>query len=136
MNIKDTNILKTFEKNLSELMTRKKVSQTDLANKLGISSANIHRYLSGKVEPKITAIDKIARAMDIEAHELLLPNQPKETPTITTLSKLIEKQSKLLDGNEELLELWNKLNEQHKEVLIAQIRNFAQVDDLKKDKKA
>lgn len=110
------------------------MSQTELATSMGLRPGNINRYVTGSVEPKISALEKIAKELNVEPHTLIMPDTPKESPTVSSLSKLVEQQSKMLDGNEELLELWNKIDHDTKGVLMKQIRNFAQKEKAKKAK--
>lgn len=130
----NTKILELFSKNLEFQMVKKGYSQTTLANLMGQKPGVISRYISGKVEPKISAVARMAEELEIEPYVLLLPDQPKESPTVSTLSKLVESQSKLLDGNERLLEIWSRLDEGHKSVIMDQMIRL--VGHAEKSKKA
>lgn len=50
---------------LNEAMNRKGYKQVDLSKETGISTGMISSYLSGKFEPKNTAISKLATVLDV-----------------------------------------------------------------------
>lgn len=52
-------------KSLAELRGEKKMSQRDLARKLGVSSATIGMYESGKRTPSLKKAILIARLFDV-----------------------------------------------------------------------
>lgn len=123
-----------LRKNLREFLDSRDWSQKKLASEMNHSPTSLNRVFTTDTDFQISMLDKIAEALKIETYELLLPEQPKESPTISSLAKTIEQQATLLDGNEELLELWNKLDEDHKEVLLKQLRNLTQKESQKKSK--
>lgn len=55
---------------IKELRKKKGISQKDLAKKLGTSPQNLAQYESGKRQPKIETLDKIASALSVTRYEL------------------------------------------------------------------
>jgi len=53
-----------FAKNLSYLRTQKKLSQTELAEKMGLSRQSLSNYETGKREPELSYIIKFADFFD------------------------------------------------------------------------
>lgn len=49
----------------------KKMTQQELAQRSGIDAANIRKYESGKQNPKIETIAKIAAALEVQPSELI-----------------------------------------------------------------
>ena len=62
--------------NLSELRKKKNISQEELANALGITQGAVSAYETGRWEPSITTIKKMASILDCTVDELL--KDPKE----------------------------------------------------------
>ncbi len=58
-------------KSLAELRAEKNMSQRDLAEKLGISSAAIGMYESGKRTPPLKKAILIAKLFDIQVENIL-----------------------------------------------------------------
>lgn len=56
---------------LKRIMEERRLTITDVANKTGITNANISRILHGKASPTLETIERIARALEIEPYELL-----------------------------------------------------------------
>lgn len=56
---------------LKEAREAKKMSQTELALKVGVKSNTISMYEAGKREPKIELLKKIARELDISVDKLI-----------------------------------------------------------------
>ena len=57
--------------NLSELRKRNNISQEELANTLGITQGAVSAYETGRWEPSITTIKKMASILDCTVDELL-----------------------------------------------------------------
>lgn len=94
---------------IKELRKRKGITQKELAEELNITDSAITRYESGKREPNIDMINKIAAALGVSINELLLDSvvnlsdmtkEDKENyidliieyPEFKSLIELIEKQ--------------------------------------------
>lgn len=122
-----------LRKNIKDLLDLKEMTQRDLAKKTGQSPTSLNRLFTTETDFRISILDRFGKALNMEPYQFLLPTVPKETPTITGLLKTIEKQAVMLDGNEELLEAWNQLDEIQKEILLNQIK--MQVPQNEKNKK-
>ena len=61
----------SFGENLIRLMKEKNISQKDLANALGISTATLYRYRGNQTEPKPSCLTKIADCLNCSPQQLL-----------------------------------------------------------------
>lgn len=66
---------------LKRIMEERRLSITEVANKTGITNANISRILHGKTSPTLETIERIAKALGIEPYELL-----KDEPDDSSIS--------------------------------------------------
>ena len=62
--------LKSFGNNLRRIRMEKKLSMETLANMAEIELSQIFRIETGKINPKLTTVLKIAKALDISPREL------------------------------------------------------------------
>ena len=69
--ITDEECRQAFATNLVEFMHAQGFNQISLADKTGLSTAVISKYMRGKTTPTITALQKIARALNRAPEELL-----------------------------------------------------------------
>lgn len=56
---------------IKQVRTAKNLSQKEIALKVGIDQAQYSRMESGKVEPTLSSLEKIAGALDVKISELL-----------------------------------------------------------------
>ena len=67
---------------ISNLLEKQNMTQTDLSNKTGITQVSISRYINGTRTPKITTAMTIANALGVSIEELTSQEtetcQPKE----------------------------------------------------------
>ena len=63
--------MKTLGQKLKELRTAVGLTQTELAEKLGISDKSLHRYENEKSKPDFFALSKLATYFDVSADYLL-----------------------------------------------------------------
>ena len=68
--ITDEDCRSAFASNLSEYMRMRGLGQVALAERTGLSSAIISKYLNRKSTPTITSVRKIARALNCHPDEL------------------------------------------------------------------
>lgn len=73
---------------IRKIRIEKGMTQKEIAEKCGINDANIRKYESGRQNPKIDTIEKIAKALDVEISELLFEK-----------SEIIEQLKNLLNTN-------------------------------------
>lgn len=69
--ITDGNCREVFASNLAEAMISKGIGQAILAERTGLSSACISKYLHKKSTPTVTQVEKIARALGCHRDDLL-----------------------------------------------------------------
>lgn len=74
--------------------TNKGLSQKEIALSVGIDQAQYSRIESGKVEPTISSLEKIAEALDIKVVELFNEEKPID---INSYDKSIVDKLRLLD---------------------------------------
>lgn len=65
------NEITNFGKHLREARLRKKMSQGDIAEKLGVHRSYISGLERGKRNPSLLTINKMAKAIGVEPKELL-----------------------------------------------------------------
>lgn len=64
-------IIQDFKWRLKRTMTMRDIGQAQLAEMSGLSQKTISNYLTGKSMPDILKLNKLARALDVDAPELL-----------------------------------------------------------------
>ena len=69
--ITDDDCRKIFSKNLCEVMKMKGFGQPELAERTGLSTAMISKYMRGLATPSITNLEKITYALNCSRDELL-----------------------------------------------------------------
>jgi len=60
-----------FSTRLNELLSKKEITQENLAKNTELSMSSISSYRNGKAEPKITALNKIAKFLNVSTDYLL-----------------------------------------------------------------
>lgn len=60
-----------FSKNLQEIMTIHKITQQELANKIGTTQATVNRWIKGVNEPDLNTLLEICLLLDITPNEIL-----------------------------------------------------------------
>ncbi|HIW87959.1 MAG TPA: helix-turn-helix domain-containing protein [Candidatus Onthomorpha intestinigallinarum] len=60
---------------IKELLSVRRMSQTDLARRLGKSFNTVNLYAANKVQPPIPVLYRIAEILNVDVRELLLPNK-------------------------------------------------------------
>lgn len=84
--------------NLKLYRENKKMTQTEVAEALGIKSATVSKYESGTLEPNIESLKKLAQLFDISIGELL--NEDNfDISKINVLEVLREQKNMKLKGN-------------------------------------
>jgi transcriptional regulator with XRE-family HTH domain len=80
---------KLFAKAIHHFLEMRELSQSDLAEKIGQSPQVINRYANASSDNRISAIDKVADALGIQPHELLIDHQAKpESESIELLEAI------------------------------------------------
>ena len=63
--------LEIFVQRLQEELSKQNISQSSLARKIGLDRSSITHYLSGKVQPSLIVLFRIAEALDVDADYLM-----------------------------------------------------------------
>ena len=92
-----SDIKKQLGQRIKEIRKAKNITQEQLAEKVGIGTANISYIESGKFAPAIENFEKIAQALDVEPYELYMfsPQKSREAAA-KEIYLAIEKDEKLL----------------------------------------
>ena len=97
-------------KRIAELRTELKLSQTELAKKIGVSQQTISKYEQGIREPDIATLIRLAKIFNVSVDYLL------ETPFIDNSSSYI-----LNDEEQELISYYKQLNKTDRRWIMGQI---------------
>lgn len=98
-----SNIKKLLGQRIKELRKSKKITQEELAEKIGIGTSNISYIENGKYAPSIENFEKIAEVLEVEPCELYKFAHHKTTSEIK--SELFT----ALENDEKLLKLMYKI---------------------------
>lgn len=112
------NRVSTTAERLSQALTNANMKQADLSRVTGIDKGSIHHYMTGRYEPKSSAINKMAVALNVSETWLWGFDVPMERKTSST-----DKQE-LTDGEKVWLELYRQLSDDTREVLINVANSF------------
>lgn len=96
-----------FGKNLKKYLAEKGMTQTQLANELGIKQPTINSWINKGINPELEKVIRIAKILDVTLDELVLGRR--------TYNEL---EQKLILVQEELLKYKTKENEQLKNIEI------------------
>ena len=105
--IKDKELCEALGGRLETLMKAKGMTQTRLAEKLGVSNAAVWNFINGACFPNIGTLVKIANALDCSSDYLLgieKHNSAKETIMKQTMLNTWENISDLLKSTSAMME--------------------------------
>lgn len=68
------NAREIFVRNLNELMERRDISQADIIRELGVTSAAVSNWCTGKKYPRIDIMQKIADMLGVGLSDLISEN--------------------------------------------------------------
>ncbi len=97
--------------NLRRLRTARKLSQSELAERAGLSREGYRRIEDGLVEPRVDSLMQIASILEIRVEELLVPVRPLKAVRFRALKRMTSREdllasvSRWLDNYSELEEL-------------------------------
>jgi transcriptional regulator with XRE-family HTH domain len=60
-----------MELKLNDFLSKKGLTQTDLANKLGVSPIYVNRWCNGKVLPSLTYFFEISKILKVKMEDLI-----------------------------------------------------------------
>lgn len=69
---------KAIGRNIKQILTRKGMTQADLAEKVGTTTVSVSRYITGSRIPKATMLQAIANALECDVGMLLIGCQDGE----------------------------------------------------------
>lgn len=69
---------------IKELLKERNMTQKELAQKIGVSTVSLNRYMTGKGNPSVSSLEKIAEALDVEISELFVHRKTGETDSTIT----------------------------------------------------
>lgn len=69
----------SFSETIKELRAKKKITQRDLASRVGISSVQLNRYEKGTMRPRLPILAKLAEVLDVDYS--LLSDSLDNTPS-------------------------------------------------------
>lgn len=105
---KNINVLSNFSQNMKSERMKKKISQKELAELVGISRLTILNYENNKTIPQPDIMNSIALALDTSL-EKLIGNNNKEEPTKPEINTTVEKtESTILSEKDNNIELLNQ----------------------------
>ncbi len=110
--------IKDLSLKVSILLKEKGLTQTKLADRIGITQAALSKILSGKNSIKLTTVQNIAKALDVSAEYLINDKnnknisdnarQKENDVNVNLIIKLVEKNSKLIDEQNKVIEEMKK----------------------------
>lgn len=62
---------------IKELLKERNMTQKELAQKIGISTVSLNRYMTGN--PSVSSLEKVAEALNVEISELFVHRKTVET---------------------------------------------------------
>ena len=92
------------------------MKQAELSLKTGLDKGAVSCYLSGKYEPKVDAVNKMAEALNVNPAWLMGYDVPMERET-TPPDSIV-----LTEGESMLLELFRRVPEEHQQMVLDMIR--------------
>lgn len=121
--------MQKFSANLKKFRKKKKLTQEELATKLGVIRATYWAYEKGTIMPPYEKLEQIADIFDITIDELM-GRKADKTDISSDLSKVIrklEEENQVYDGE--------VLNKQTRELLIASLENSLKLLRIMKGEK-
>lgn len=114
----DWNRVSNTSQRLKEALDNSKMKQAELSRRTGLDKGSIHHYLSGRYEPKSSAINKMAIALNVSEAWLWGYDVPmaREEKTIST------NELPLTDGEKALLDLFNQVPKENQQMVLDMIR--------------
>ncbi len=86
-----------FKSNLRILLEIKSLSQTDLANKMGVTRGNVSKLLNSDTSPNLNTVEQIASALDVPPH-FLFKTLPLADADLDLLENIEEALDKMIEA--------------------------------------
>lgn len=121
--------MKDFSANLKKFRKRKKLTQEELAHKLGIIRATYWSYEKGSIMPPYDKLEQLADIFGITIDELVgrKANETDISHDLENLLSKLEKENQLYKGE--------LLSSQSKELLIASVENSIKLLNIMRGEK-
>lgn len=72
--------MNSFENNLKRLRNRKNLKQEELAELMNVSRQTISGWETGRRQPDLDTLKRLAETLDVDIHVLIYGNEPDEYP--------------------------------------------------------
>ena len=130
----DEKIAKNIGQKIRQLRLDKGLTQKQLGDMCGIADSNIRKYETGRQNPKIDTLEKIAKALDIEITELILDdvltlNLYKQLRCANNYKISITPSNTPL---EQITAAFTKLNEKGQEKAASYVEDLTKIPEYKK----
>lgn len=120
---KNTVTKEIFSKRLRQLMEENGETTYSMADRFGLTSPTISRYMTGQMAAKITTIVAIAEYFGVDAAWLMgydVPKHEKEEKSADLLSKAKHNEQAM-----KLLEYYFMINKDKQEIILDMVRGIA-----------
>lgn len=84
-NIGCVNEVSNFPQRLTALLAERKMTQLELAARIGVTRAAMSRYVSGEREPRLVTLVRIAEELDVNVDDLISP----ESNSVDTALRIV-----------------------------------------------
>ena len=72
--------MNAFESNLKRLRSNQNMKQEELAERMNVTRQTISGWETGRRQPDLETLKKLAEVLDVDIHELIYGNKPGEYP--------------------------------------------------------
>lgn len=72
--------MNTLDKNLKRLRTERKLKQEELAERLSVTRQTVSGWETGRRQPDLDMLQKLADVLEVDIHELIYGNKPGAYP--------------------------------------------------------
>lgn len=72
--------MNSFDKNLKRLRNQRNLKQEDLAERINVTRQTISGWETGRRQPDLDTLKKLAEVLDVDVHELIYGNKPGAYP--------------------------------------------------------
>ncbi len=97
--------MNTFKDRLTQRMTELGLSQTELANKSGLSKSNISQYVNGVNVPTGDRLKKLADALSVHEDELKYDTELKERQENCTSKLSVKRAAELMNVSQQFVRI-------------------------------